>query len=67
MREYERTLLGDDASGGVILENAINQNFEVPGVLSVRNNKVFLGDLILGTRGRLDQLLSSMGLPRHSP
>jgi hypothetical protein len=61
MREYERTLLGDNATGGallasermlhrplsttfpnlgVLLENSVNQNFEVPGIVTVRTNKV---------------------------
>ena len=61
MREYERTLLGDNASGGVLLENAINQDFEVPGVVQVRQNKVFLADLLTGTKDRFTELVSSIG------
>ena len=52
--------------GGVLLENAINQDFEVPGVVVVRGNKVFLSDLNLGTRNRFEALMKSMGVNKSA-
>lgn len=66
LKEYERVLIGNGACGGILLENAVQQNFEVEQLLQARSNKVFLNELLHHLKSTVEHCVEVIGSGRET-